>query len=232
MAGVGEESAIRSNRLDVCVYEVAASECPPPPAEDLVRVPPPPGSGGEEGPEEPGGASPTGDGPGSGGGQAPPATTVPAVAAGRLRLQLSRLDRSRLAQGLVRVGWWVRDSGPGVGKWTVSSLTLGRKGARYVSRASGRSGNAARCACLPATPTGCGSPSPTSSAAARPPPSVRSGCRASLRRRPHRDRHRARARPRPRYRGRADPYELTVQRRLDRTRLLVRAGPALGLMGR
>jgi biopolymer transport protein ExbB/TolQ len=41
--------------------------------------------------------------------------------------------------------------------------------------------------------------------------------------------------------GRADPerdgeralvrYELAVQRRLDRTRLLVRAGPALGLMG-
>jgi hypothetical protein len=36
----GEESAIRSNRLDVCVPEAGASGCGEPPAEDQVRIPP------------------------------------------------------------------------------------------------------------------------------------------------------------------------------------------------
>jgi hypothetical protein len=36
----GEESAIRSNRLDVCVPEAGASGCGEPPAEDRVRIPP------------------------------------------------------------------------------------------------------------------------------------------------------------------------------------------------
>jgi hypothetical protein len=36
----GEESAIRSNRLDVCVPGAGASGCGEPPAEDRVRIPP------------------------------------------------------------------------------------------------------------------------------------------------------------------------------------------------
>ena len=40
---------------------------------------------------------------------------------------------------MVGVSWRVLDAGAGIAKWTVSSQTLGRKGARYVTRASGRS---------------------------------------------------------------------------------------------
>lgn len=136
----GEEVVIRSNRLDVCVYEIAPSECPPLPADDQVRTPPPP-DGEEGGPDEPGEVPPSGGGPGGGGGQAPVAPPPPP--AGQVRLQLSRLDRSRIAQGLVKVSWRVLDAGPGIEKWTVSSLTLGRQSARYVSRASGKSGSSA-----------------------------------------------------------------------------------------
>jgi hypothetical protein len=143
VAGVGEESATRSNRLDVCVYEDAPSECPPLPADDLVRVPPPPQTEEEEEPEEPGGIPPSGDGPAGPGGPIPPSPAPLAVDAGPVRLQLARLDRSRLARGLVKVSWRVLDAGPGVAKWTVSSLTLGRKGARYVNGASGKSSSSA-----------------------------------------------------------------------------------------
>lgn len=38
--GKGEEDAIRSNRLDVCVPEAGVSGCGEPPAEDQVRIPP------------------------------------------------------------------------------------------------------------------------------------------------------------------------------------------------
>ncbi len=142
----GEETAIRSNRLDVCVYESVSSECPPLPADDLVRVPPPPETEEEEegaGPEDSGGTPPAAGGQVAPGGQAPPAPGPLVAAAGKLRLQLLRLDRSRLAQGLVKVSWRVLDPGPGVGRWAISSLTLGRAGARYVGRASGRSGGPA-----------------------------------------------------------------------------------------
>ncbi len=46
----GAESAVRSNRLDVCVPEPSASDCGPLPPEDQVRAPAPPG--GEEEPKE------------------------------------------------------------------------------------------------------------------------------------------------------------------------------------
>jgi hypothetical protein len=143
VAGVGEESAIRSNRLDVCVYESVPSECPPLPADDLVRVPSQPQTEEEDEPEDPGGTPRTDPGPAGPGGPVPPSPAPLAVDAGPVRLQLARLDRSRLAQGLVKVSWRVPETGPGIGKWTVSSLTLGRKGARYVGRASGRSGSSA-----------------------------------------------------------------------------------------
>ncbi len=138
----GEESAIRSNRLDVCVYESAPSECPPLPADDQVRIPPPPETW-EGPPEEPGGSPPTGGGPGGGGGQVAAAPTPPTADPRQVRLQLLRLDRSRIAQGLVKASWRVLDAGVGVGRWTISSLALGRQGARYVNRASGRSESSA-----------------------------------------------------------------------------------------
>lgn len=132
----GAETVFRSNRLDVCVYESFPSECPPLPADDQVRAAAAPAP--EGGPEEPRPA-------GGGSGQSAPGAPAPAAPAGarQVRLQLAHLDRSRISQGRVRVGWRVLDAGPGIGKWTVSSLTLGREGARYVARASGRSGSSA-----------------------------------------------------------------------------------------
>ncbi len=128
----GKETAVRSNRLDVCVPEVDASDCGPLPPEDLVRGPawvvvesgsvvpdpldvpdtftlnpPPPG--------EPGNAD-------------------------RVQVELPRLDRRRLARGLVGVSWRVLDSGVGIARWTISSRRLGQKGARYVTRAKGTNG--------------------------------------------------------------------------------------------
>jgi len=129
------EVAVRSNRLDVCV--LPDPRCDTLPAEDLVRTPPPAteGEGGE----------------GPGGGQSPVAglvgqdATAPpdGRAGGRVRLQLPRLDRSRISRGLVGVSWRVLDPGVGVSGWMVSSKTLGRGGARYVARASGVSRTAA-----------------------------------------------------------------------------------------
>jgi hypothetical protein len=155
----GEEVAVRSNRLDVCVPQPPATECGPLPADDQVRVPPPPLPGEadeEEGPGggDPPGGNPPGDGPpssgddrsrGATGGSASSQVLAapPAPPAGPVRLQRPALDRARLARGLVGVSWKVLDPGAGVAKWTVSSRTLGRKGAGWVSRASGRAGAAA-----------------------------------------------------------------------------------------
>jgi len=138
----GEETVVRSNRLDVCVYEVAPSECPPLPADDLTRIPPP-AEGGEEEPEEPGEDPPAGgEESGAGNRGAPPSPPLPGEP-GAVRLGALRLDRSRVGHGVVKASWRVLDPGPGVERWTVSSLTLGRRGARYVSKVSGSSGSVA-----------------------------------------------------------------------------------------
>ena len=76
----GEEDAIRSNRLDVCVPEAGASGCGEPPAEDQVRIPP---HTAEEAKreeeakrkEEQGKPSPEPEGKS----EVPPATTTPSV---------------------------------------------------------------------------------------------------------------------------------------------------------
>lgn len=125
----GAEIAVRSNRLDVCVPLPPASDCGAPPPDVLVRTPPPV----EEGDEVP----PSFAGQGGPASQAPLFSTKP-LEAGQVRLQFPRLDRSRIARGLVKVSWRVLDVGPGVEGWTISSTTLGRKGAGWVSRASGR----------------------------------------------------------------------------------------------
>jgi hypothetical protein len=143
----GEETVIRSNRLDVCVPPPAASDCGALPPDDEVRTPPPvdqggeePGGGGPGGSPAGGGSQPGGGGPGSSTQVVgPPAPREPAP----VRLQLSRLDRSRLADGVVGVSWKVLDPGTGIGRWKVSSQRLDRGGARYVTRVSGRAGTSA-----------------------------------------------------------------------------------------
>lgn len=145
VAGAGGESAIRSNRLDVCVVDPpAVTDCGPLPPDDLARVPPAVEEEEPE-PEEPGTGQPGTGSPGAGAGQAGSAAggTTAVAAVGQVRLQLSRLDRSRIADGVVKVGWRVLDPGPGIAKWTISSRRLGRKGVRYVVRASGGKGTAA-----------------------------------------------------------------------------------------
>jgi hypothetical protein len=157
--GAGEEEAFRSNRLDVCVPAAGQSGCGALPAEDLVRVPPSvgeeetpademPGGGGE-----PGGS--TGDpDPGSGGGSqtgggsnpadgqsSPPSSGAPRSPA--LRVSVPKLDRAKLGQGRLGVSWKILEAGAGVGRWTISSRTVGRKRSPYVERASGTSGTAA-----------------------------------------------------------------------------------------
>ena len=126
----GRETAIRSNRLDVCVPDPPASDCGPLPADDLVRTPP-----GQE--PDSGSAGETVAQPRTGSVPGPP------PAASRVKVVPSRLDRSRLAAGLVGVGWRVLDAGPGIAKWRVSSKRLDRKAAQFVTRASGRAKSAA-----------------------------------------------------------------------------------------
>ncbi|HYJ22743.1 MAG TPA: DUF4430 domain-containing protein [Solirubrobacterales bacterium] len=148
--GVGEDAAIRSNRLDVCVPEPPATDCGPLRADAQVRTPPPPVAGevdGEGGEEQPGGEQPGGGGAGAGSSPAPGPSALPAgppaPRPGQVRLQHPGLDRSRLARGLVGVSWKVLDPGSGISRWTIASRTLGRKGARWIDRASGSGGTAA-----------------------------------------------------------------------------------------
>jgi hypothetical protein len=76
----GEEEAIRSNRLDVCVPEAGTSGCGEPPAEDQVRVPP---HTAEEAKREEETKRKEGEGKPSpepeGKSEVPPATTTPSV---------------------------------------------------------------------------------------------------------------------------------------------------------
>ncbi len=128
--GGGGETAIRSNRIDVCVPEPPASGCGELPPDDLVRQALP------TGPEPPGGL--------------PPAPLVPARVEPQppaevppLDLGRAQLGQTHLAQGRVGVTWRVLDPGPGVARWTVASRTLGRRGSRYITRARGSSGSTA-----------------------------------------------------------------------------------------
>jgi hypothetical protein len=134
----GKESVIRSNRLDVCVppegalLEGAAS-CAELPAADQVRVPPT--TEGEI--ESPTHQDPPPSDPGShGGGEGSTPT-------GHVRVSLPRLDRKDIDEGRVGVSWRVLSAGPGIKSWKISSQTLGRRGARYVTKASGTGGTSA-----------------------------------------------------------------------------------------
>jgi hypothetical protein len=141
----GEETVVRSNRLDVCVPAPPATDCVPQlPAEDQVRTPPPSDLEEEPGPQESeeelkstgGGASTQGTAPS-------PGASTP-EAASRVKIALHGLDRSQIATGVVGISWQVQDAGAGISKWTVSSKRLGRKGARFVTRASGQGRSSAQ----------------------------------------------------------------------------------------
>lgn len=134
----GKETAIRSNRIDVCVPEPPATDCGPPPAEDQVRQAPP-----SDLEEEPGQQEPEGEpkAPAGGGGD-PGAASIagsPTRVAGQIKIALLGLDKSRLAAGIVGISWRVQDSGSGISKWLVSAKKLGPRGARFVTKATGRS---------------------------------------------------------------------------------------------
>jgi uncharacterized protein DUF4430 len=105
--GGGVETAIRSNRLDVCV-PAAFGDC------------------GETRPNSSAQSS-----------QAPDPPQVSAVRVGAFQL-----DRRKIAEGKLGVSWKTLDPGAGIKRWRVSSKTLGKKGARWVSRASGTKGTA------------------------------------------------------------------------------------------
>jgi hypothetical protein len=127
----GAETAIRSNRLDICVSGSGgatlegATGCGELPAADRVRTLPPPPS--NETPHE-----------GITGPPTPSATGSPvSAAAGTLRVSLPRIDRGQLAKGRLGFSWAVQSAGPGVKQWTISSQTIGRRGAGWAIRASG-----------------------------------------------------------------------------------------------
>jgi hypothetical protein len=168
--GAGEEEAIRSNRLDVCVLGPGETSCGAPPAEDSVRVPPPtveegtggeePGGGGDEEAAGGGGEPPIGETPpvftlpnGNGGGgsgsptsasTAGASSTTPAPAkAGPVRVSPPKLDRGKLKRGRLDVSWTVLRSGAGVKSWTIASQLVGARKAPFVRRASGSTATSA-----------------------------------------------------------------------------------------
>lgn len=162
VAGASAEEAIRSNRLDVCVTGgtptkalEGATSCNELPAADRVRVAPriagevdgptPGGGGGTGGGDGGSGSGGAGGGNGGGSAQGPPAPpkAAPPPVAGSLKVSVPKLDRRQLAQGKVGIGWKVTDPGPGVRGWTISSLTLGARKARWIVRARGGVGSAA-----------------------------------------------------------------------------------------
>jgi hypothetical protein len=149
-----ETTAVRSNGLEVCVRE-NAGECAgfAAPASSAVRAcrTTPPSSGGS-------GATTS----------APPVAKPAPVEVGALRLTAPRLNRAHLADGKVLVSWKVLDAGPGVRKWTISSLTVGAKGAAWIAGRAARRRRGRPSSCRRATPTSCGSRSPTRAARPRP----------------------------------------------------------------
>jgi Domain of unknown function (DUF4430) len=98
----GEEMAIRSNSLVVCVHAVLG---------DCGEVAP----------------------------SSPPAPNSPArTPAAATRISVPKLDRKQISQGKIRVSWKVLDAGAGIRRWRISAKALRRKGARFLSKATGK----------------------------------------------------------------------------------------------
>jgi hypothetical protein len=141
--GKGEEEAVRSNRLDVCVTGESSSPATAPlegavncsqlPAGDEVRTPPQPKA--EVKHEEPASSAAPADTASTTATQPAPVTSPPSV-------QTPRLDGQGAARGLVGVSWQVLEAGVGVRSWTIASKMLGASGG-YVTRATGTSATAA-----------------------------------------------------------------------------------------
>jgi hypothetical protein len=135
----GAESAVRSNRIDICVEGgggtplEGATNCDELPAADQPRTALP--TVGElEGPETtPPTSSPS----------PTPSPTPGAADPGTLRLTTPTLDRKLVAKGVVKVSWKVLEAGPGIRRWTISSQALGVKHARWITRATGATKTAA-----------------------------------------------------------------------------------------
>jgi hypothetical protein len=166
--GGGEEAAIRSNRLDVCVLGPGETGCGAEPAEDAVRVPPTTdetsgegnggdgGTGGGSGGELPIGVTPPVNSQPVGSGDSgsnPPASAStartpstappPAATPGPVRVSTPKLDRGKLRQGRLAVSWKVLEAGAGVKSWTIASQLVGTKKAPFVRRASGTTARSA-----------------------------------------------------------------------------------------
>lgn len=69
-----------------------------------------------------------------------PQQPTPVPPAPASRVGVPKLDRGKIAQGRVGVSWKVLDPGVGIERWQIFSRTLGKKGAAWVSRASGTKG--------------------------------------------------------------------------------------------
>jgi hypothetical protein len=141
----GVETAVRSNRLDVCVPAPPADDCVPQRLDDdQVRTPPPSDLEEEPDPQEPGEEPKTSDG-GRGQSGSPSTSLGPGpTAANPVKVALRGFDKSQIEAGIVGVSWRVQDAGAGISKWLVSTKRLGRKGARFVTRASGRDKSSAQ----------------------------------------------------------------------------------------
>jgi hypothetical protein len=144
----GHEDVIRSNRLDVCVPPEGEIDCGRPPFEDEPRTPAYLVENEEEPPAKPEEPAP---GTGTGSNTNVPGSSVvtggvagftASTATGPVRAQSARFNGLGAAHGLIGVSWRLSDVGVGVGvaSWTIASKTLGQKGAKYVTRASGTGG--------------------------------------------------------------------------------------------
>jgi hypothetical protein len=132
----GHEDAIRSNRLDVCVPPEGELECGRPPFEDEPRTPAYLETG-EEPPLEHEEPSPAPAGTTQTSATTGVAAFTARTAAGMLRVRSAHFDARGTARGLIGVHWQPIDGGAGLASWTISSRTLGQKGAKYVIRAHG-----------------------------------------------------------------------------------------------
>jgi hypothetical protein len=123
-----ETTVVRSNGLEVCVRE-SAGECngfatptSSSTAKSCRATPPISGGGATSTPPTP---------------TPPPVAKLAPVEVGALKLTTPQVNRAHLAEGKIAVSWKVQDAGPGIKKWTISSLTVSQKHARWVTRASG-----------------------------------------------------------------------------------------------
>lgn len=169
----GEETAIRSNRLDVCVPPEGLSGCGPLPSEDDVRAASrsPEELEREEEARQAEKAKYAGEvklheeevrreeeaqkaHTGSTGksevlsfqAKAPEA---PPVEAAPLRVQAPVIDSQGAKHGLVGISWRILEAGVGLRSWTIAAKALGSTSADYVTRATGTSATSALLALPP-----------------------------------------------------------------------------------